>query len=313
MKIRIAPVVLALAAYAMPAAPAHAQEWRGVGRAGGFVVDEAKKPIQGVRVKATLPASQNRGPEPGTSKANGEWAVGGLTGGSWSLDFEKDGYETRRITVPISEGGRLLPLEIVMKKAVVVVVVDPNEAIKVRLTEASALMSAGKFAEARMIYEALQTEHPQVKQFRPLIARAYYGEGNKEKAIEILRAAATADPANVEVSMLLGNLLMEAGKADEAKAVMSAIDDSKVTDPVVYVNMGIGLLNEGKQAEAIPWLDRAITRFPTKADAYYYRGVSYLGIGKQAEAKADLEKFVKLAPADAPELPTAKKILESIK
>lgn len=304
-------VAMAVLASFSVAGNAAAQEWKGMGRVGGKVVDEKGKPLTGVAIKATMPVAGNRGPEPLSSNGKGEWAVGGISSGQWNLDFSKDGYEPRNITVSISEISRLKPLEIVMKNAVVVV--DPNAVIKEKLVEAAGLMAANKFAEARALYEQLQKAHPDVKQFTPLIARAHYGEGNKEKAIELLRAATAADPENAEVKMLLGNLLMEAGKSEEARTLMGAIDEAKVTDPVVFLNMGIGLINSGKQAEAIPWFDKAIARFPEKPDAYYYRGLAQLGLGKQAEAKADLEKYVKMAPADAPELVTAKKILETIK
>jgi predicted Zn-dependent protease len=312
MQKKFGAVVFAAAMVFAAAGSADAQEWRGMGRVGGKVVDESGKPIDGVKITATLPEAGNRGPAPIKSNSKGDWAVGGITGGRWALDFEKEGYETRHLAAPVSENSRLLPMEIVMKKAAPAAP-DANEVIKAKLTEAAALMAASKFVEARAIYEELQKAHPEVKQFTPLIARAYYGEGNKEKAIELLRTAVAADPDNAEVKMLLGNLLMESGKAEEARALMSAVDESKVTDPVVFLNMGIGLFNDGKQAEAIVWFDKAIAKFPEKADAYYYRGLSQLGLGKQAEAKADLEKYVKLAPADAPELATAKKILETIK
>jgi tetratricopeptide (TPR) repeat protein len=291
---------------------AHAQEWRGLGRVGGKVVDESGKPVEGVTVKAVMPASQNRGPGDSKTKSNGEWAVGGIARGQWALDFVKEGYQTASISVVVQEGARIPPMEIVLKKAAPEAV-DPNIALQAKLREAAGLMNAKQYAAARAIYEALEAEHPQVKQFKPLIARAYYGEGNKEKALELLREASAADPENVEVKMLLGNLLMEAGKADEAKTVLASVDDSKITDPVVYINIAIASINDGKHADALPWLDKAVAKFPDQADAYYYRGISYLATGKNAEAKADLTKFIAMAKPDAPELPTAKKILESIK
>ncbi len=61
------------------AASASAQEWRGSGRVGGFVLDDASgQPLEGVVVKAVMPSSGNRGPGDGKSKKNGEWAVGGV-------------------------------------------------------------------------------------------------------------------------------------------------------------------------------------------------------------------------------------------
>jgi len=302
-------VVMALL---MLVATAHAQDWRGMARAGGKVVDEESgKPIEGVTIKAMFPQSGNRGPE-NKSNAKGEWAIGGVASGMWAVDFIKDGYEIRSISVAIAEGGGRRPMEIRLKKKAAPAP-DANAEVTAKLVEAAAMMGNKQYADARVIYEELAAKHPEVKQFRPLIARTYYGEGNKALAIEHLRKAVEQDPANVEVQLLLGNTLMETGKAEEARQVLAAVDDSKVTEPTVYLNIGIGLINDNKQAEAVSWFDKAVARFPEHPDAYYYRGISHLSLGKTGEAKADLEKYVSIAPPDAPELATAKTILETIK
>ncbi|MBY0496807.1 MAG: tetratricopeptide repeat protein [Cyanobacteria bacterium] len=288
-----------------------AQEWRGMGRAGGRVIDQDGKPVAGVVVKATLPRAGNRGPE-SKSNARGEWAIGGIAGGEWALDFIKEGFETRRITVNVMESSRLPPMEIrLVAKAAPAV--DPNVEIRDKLTEAAGLMNSKQFARARVIYEDLAARYPDVKQFRPLIARSYYGEGNKKAAIDQLRHALAQDPGNVELTLLLGNTLMEEGHAEESRKLLASIDESKITEPTVFLNAGIALLNDKKTEEALPWFEKAVARFPSHADGYYYRGISQLALGKTAEAKADLEKYVSIAPADAPELVTAKKILESLK
>jgi tetratricopeptide (TPR) repeat protein len=303
-------LALILVSFMIAADLAFAQEWRGMGRVAGKVVDETKKPIEGVMVKATLPTAGNRGPQ-GKSNSKGDWTIAGIAGGSWAIDFEKEGYETKSISVSISELARIPPMEVVMKKAATAV--DANTEIKQKLTQAAALMNEKKFAEARAMYEALAAQYPDVPQFDPLMARAYYGEGNKVKAIEHLRAAAAKMPDNVEVKLLLGNILMEEGKTAEGRQILESVDESKVTDPTIYLNVAIGMINEGRQADAITWLDKAVARFPDQPDAYYYRGIARLGIGKQADAKADLEKFISIAPPDAVELPIAKKLLESLK
>ncbi len=302
--------VAILAVLLLPAG-AFAQEWRGMGRVAGKVVDEGGKPVSEVTIKATLPRAGNRGPE-GKSNAKGEWAIGGIASGDWAVDFVKDGYETRSITVSVTQGSRLPPMEIRLTKAAAAVP-EPNVEIQQQLTQAAALMNSKQFAQARAIYEALAAKYPEVKQFRPLIARSYYGEGNKDAAIEHLRKALAQDPGNVEITLLLGNTLMEQGQAEEARQMLASIDEAKVADPAIFLNAGIALLNDKKTADAVPWFDKAVTRFPTHADAYYYRGISYLSLGKTAEAKADLEKYISIAPADAPEVATARKILETMK
>jgi tetratricopeptide (TPR) repeat protein len=302
---------VAILAVLLSAPGAVAQEWRGMGRVGGKVVDEDGKPVAGVVVKATLPRAGNRGPE-GKSNARGEWALGGIAGGEWALDFSREGYETRSITVQVMETTRLPPMEIRLARKAAPAV-DPNTEIRDKLTEAAGLMNAKEFAKARAIYEALSAKYPEVKQIRPLVARSYYGEGNRRAAIEQLRLALAQDAGNVELTLLLGNTLMEEGHADEARKILDSIDESKITDPTVLVNAGIALLNDRKTEEALPWFDKAVTRFPADPVGYYYRGITLLSLGKTPEAKADLEKYVSIAPADAPELAIAKKILETLK
>lgn len=306
---RLSRVVVAALALAF-AGSAQAQVWRGMGRIAGKISDEAGKPIAGVTVKAALTSADGAGPT-ATSNAKGEWVIGGIGSGQWVITFSKEGYESARVPLRFSESMRLPPGEIVLKKTVVVV--DPNEEIKTGLVEAAGLMNTKRYAEARAIYEGLAAKYPTVPNFAPLIARAYYGEGNKAKAIEHLRLAVSTDPGNVEVQLLLGNILMEEGEAEEARQILAAVDDTKITSPMAYLNIGIAMINEGKHADAVGWLDKAIARFPAEPDAYYYRGISYLSLGKTPEAKADLEKFVTIAKPDAAELPLAKKLLESIK
>jgi tetratricopeptide (TPR) repeat protein len=290
---------------------AFAQEWRGQGRVAGKITDEAGMPLEGVAVKATLPSSENRGPNAQKSNAKGDWSIGGITGGSWVIEFSKDGYKTRTLTVPVSESSRLPPGTLKMEK--VVAVVDPNDVIRERLEVAAGLMTSGKFTEARAIYEELSTQYPTVKQFKPLIARAFHGEGNTTRAIELLKESVAADAELVEVKVLLGTLQIGAGQIAEGQATLASIDASRVTDPTVFVNIGISLMNDKKPADAIEWLTKGVTTFPKDASAYYYRGIAQLSLSNTAAAKADLEKFVSIAPADASELPTAKKILETIK
>ena len=146
-----------------------------------------------------------------------------------------------------------------------------------------------------------------------LLARAFHGAGNTARAIDLLKEVVADDPGLVEVKVLLGTLQIGAGQMAEGQATLDSIDAARVTDPTVFVNIGISLMNDKKLADAITWLTKGVTTFPKDASAYYYRGIAQLSLGNTAEAKTDLEKFVSIAPADASELATAKKILETIK
>ena len=277
-----------------------------MGRVSGKITDESGAPVEGAEVVATMGAGRF------AAKTNrkGEWALGGLGRGEWSIDFTKEGFEKRSISVGVSDSTRIPPIPIVLKKAAPVV--DPNAEIKVELEKASHLLKAGKHADARGSYEALLAKYPEAYQLHTLIARTYSAENQHDKAIEHLKAALATQPDNVEWKLLLGSEQAVAGKADEAKATLASIDESKVRDATPYLNIGITLYNANQTREAQTYFDKAITLFPKTGDAYYYRGLTHLQLGSNDEAKSDLTKFLELAP-DAPEAEMARKILAQLK
>lgn len=277
-----------------------------MGRVSGKITDDSGAPLEGAEVVATM------GPGRFTAKTNrkGEWAIGGLGRGEWAIDFAKDGYEKRSISVGVSDSTRIPPIAIVLKKAAPMV--DPNAEIKVELEKASQLLKADKNAEARGAYEALLAKYPEAYQLHPLIARTYSAENQHGKAIEHLNAALAKQPDNVEWKLLLGSELAVAGKAEEAKATLASVDEAKIKDATPYINIGITLYNANKAKEAQVYFDKAVTLFPKEPDGYYYRGLTHLQLGNNDAAKADMTKFLELAP-NAPEAEMAKKILAQLK
>jgi tetratricopeptide (TPR) repeat protein len=298
---------VALVLAILMSAASAAQEWRGMGRISGKITDESGAPVEGAQVVATMGAGRF------TAKTNkkGEWAIGGLGRGEWALDFEKQGFEKRAISVGVSDLTRVPPVEIVLKKAAPPAA-DPNVEIKAELERASQMLRAGSHAEARAVYEALLVKYPEAYQLHSLVARTYSAERQHDKAIEHLRTALARQPDNVEWKLLLGSELAMAGKSDEAKATMASIDETKVKDATPYLNIGITLYNVNQTREAQAYFDKAIALFPKEGDAYYYRGLTHLQLGNNAAAKLDLTRFIELAP-DAPEADMAKKILAQLK
>jgi tetratricopeptide (TPR) repeat protein len=301
------------------AATASAQAWRGQGHVGGKVTDEAGKPIEGVTVKLFLPSGSG-GFDVKTGK-NGEWAAGGIGSGGWQIDFIKNGYEPRRITVDVEQMNRLPMIPITLKKAAP----DPNEVISGELKKAAVLVGEKKYAEAQAIYADLLQKYPQVYQLEISIARAYHLEGAHDKEIAHFKKYLEKDPNNVEVKLLAGAEMISKGDPEEGKQLLASVDTAAVKDPMVFVNVGINLLNQNKVRDALPFFEKAVTRFPESPDAYYYRGMSEVQLGttirpdNQAEGdkllaagKADLAKFLQMAP-NAPEAAGAQKMLEALK
>jgi tetratricopeptide (TPR) repeat protein len=287
-------------------APLSAQS-RGGGRMSGKVVDEAGKPIIDVEVKA-VKVGEAQVFQTKTDR-KGEWALGGLAGGEWNIDFAKPGLETVQQSAFIRDGQRLPQLAITMRVAPP----DPREGINKEMERAAEHIKGGRVADARKIYEDLLVKFPTVHQFHNFIGRTYAAENNMPKAIEHVKIALEKEPDNAETKLLLAELLQTAGQKDEAKAILDTVDVTQAKDPFVFVNVAINYINDNKAPQAIELLTKLIAQFPNETQLLYYRGRAYLASSKFDEAKADLEKFVAANPTTAQkELEDAKKILEQL-
>src|ERR1051325_8969553 len=74
---------------------------RGKARVRGTVTDEQKKPIEGVTVKFHSDNFQTDFEL--KTNAKGEWVAAAIAGGTWNIDFLKEGYKSKSISFPVSE------------------------------------------------------------------------------------------------------------------------------------------------------------------------------------------------------------------
>jgi tetratricopeptide (TPR) repeat protein len=305
MRLRQAVMTLAcmLALIALPVA-AFAQ--RGDARIAGKVVDEQGKPLQDVVIKATL---SGQPPLQAKTNRNGDFSINNMAGGSWEIEFTKEGFAPQRSKVDLQPDQEITAVEVKMAKPQA----DPNIEIQAEAKKAQEMLQNKQYAEGRKIYESLLVKYPDLHQLHEFIGRTYAAEGNYEQAIEHVRMAVDKDPANVQGQVFLGDLLMEKGDKAEAQKIFESIDLSKVEDPAPFINLAITKINDQKADEALLLIDKLMARFPKESSLYYYRGRANLSAKKMPEAKADLEKFVASALPDARELPDARKILEQMK
>lgn len=303
--ILFAPIALAVLALA---APAFAQT-HGMGRIFGTIKDEGGQPIADAQIKA----SRTDGSGALTAKTNkkGDWAIAGMAPGGWNVDVSKEGYQTRSVTVQVSELQRLPSMDIALRA--VKKVIDPNDEIRDQLQKADAQFAAKQYAEARAAYEQLLAKYPEAWQIELRIARAWAADNQPDKALEHLQNAQTKQPDNVEVKLLTAAELIDMKRVAEANALLASIDMTKVKDPVVFLNAGIALINQGKTGEAKTMFDQVVQHFPDNPDGYYFRARAYLAMSEFAGAKADLQKFVAMPGADPGEVADAKKILDQLK
>ena len=297
----------ALAALALLAPPsASPQDWKGSGRIEGVVTDESGKPIPDVTIKAALP--ERGGSTSLKSDKKGRWVLGGIVAGAWNLDFEAEGYVTKRITVPLpAESARLAPVKVPLVKS------GPPPELVAASKKAEELYQAGKFEEARAEFLKLLEMRPELAPtVNQRIGFSYIQEKNYAKALEYLEKVLQAEPDNAQIRAIAAQAALEGKMPDRARELLAGLDTSQINNPDLIFNMGVNFLNMGDTPTAIDYFTKTIGADPKYVDAYYRRALGYLGQGKTAEAKADFQKVVELQP-EGDMATMSKKALEQIK
>jgi tetratricopeptide (TPR) repeat protein len=300
---------LLAAAAVLAAAPAFAQDWKGMGRVEGKVLDSDGKPIVGASVKLDLPS--RGGGTTVKSDKKGRWAVGGIAAGNWNLDVEAAGYAPKKASFQLaSESQRLGGIDIVLEASGPK---GPPPEVLEALKKADDAYKGQRFEEAIAEYNKLLALRPDLavtihQQIGfSLIQLKKYGE-----ALDHLQKVVDAEPANQRMKAIMAQAAVEGGLMDRALPLLSSLDDAAIASPDVYFNIGVGFLNANKPEEAITYFTKAIAKDPAYADGYFRRGLAALQLGRMAEAKTDLQKLLELQPT-GPQADLAKKALESLK
>lgn len=315
--------VMLLATFLAASSIAAAQDWRG-GRArvDGTVKNEKGEPIPGCKVMMRWGKSTHGGPDL-TTDARGQFAIFGLAGGPWDVDFDAAGYATKKISVSLQEGARNPALEVRLDpqpraQATAASAGQPQVLVGGKkisketadaIEQGNAAMTAKNWAAARQSYLKASAELPDNAALLQRIAAAYLGEGNSKEALAYARQAADKNPSDPAAWWMIAELELQQGNLDAGRAALDRVPADKITDPQPYMNIGILLINKKKPAEAESAFDRAIAINPDAWDGYYYRGLCRLQLKKNGGAKADLQKARELNPGG----PEAKEIDDLLK
>jgi tetratricopeptide (TPR) repeat protein len=321
MRLRMTILAVLLAASSIAAA----QDWRG-GRArvDGTVKNEKGEPIQGCKVMMRWGKSTHGGPDL-TTDARGQFAIFGLAGGPWDVDFDAAGYATKKIGISLQEGARNPSLEIQLDpqpkaQAPAAPAAEPQILVGGKkisketadaIEEGNAAMTAKNWAAARRSYLKASAELPDNAALLQRIAAAYLGEGNSKEALAYARQAADKNPSDPTAWWMIAQLELQQGNLDAGRAALEQVPADKITDPQPYMNIGILLINKKKPAEAESAFDKAIALKPDAWDGYYYRGLCRLQLKKNGEAKADLQKARELNPG-GPEVKEIDDLLKTL-
>ncbi|MFH2041446.1 MAG: tetratricopeptide repeat protein [Acidobacteriota bacterium] len=265
-----------------------AQNYKGKGRVIGFVYDEEQKPIEGVKVKLFSHLA-NDGFEVFTDAA-GKWVAAWLRGGSWDLDFEKVGFEPRRISVEFHQYQRNPDITLTLKALEGLLLTDE---LKKALTESNNLFAEGKYQESITAYEAILLEYPDAYIINKNIGNAYFQMENYVKAEEYYQKVLELDAESNDIKLAIGNCCANRGESEQALEWYGKISFDELKDPIVLYNIGTNYYNLGKIEDALKYYKRSVEIQENFEDGLYQLGLAYLALTRYKESLEVFEKYLK--------------------
>ena len=265
-----------------------AQTYKGKGRIAGFILDQDGNPIEGVTVK--LFSLRANGGFEIQSDAEGQWVAAWIRGGGWNIDFEKFGYEPKKISVSITEmGKRMPPMEIRMTKIEGMVI---SEELKAELTQGNELFNEGQYTEAMAIYTKMLEENPDIYILNKNIGNCYFEMEQYDEAETYYQKILEQDPENNDARIAIGNCYANKGENETALEWYNKVEFESIKDATVLYNVGTNLYNSGNYTEALRYYQRSVEIQPDNLDGMYQLGLCNLTLGNKAEAIATFEKYL---------------------
>jgi Flp pilus assembly protein TadD len=186
-------------------------------------------------------------------------------------------------------------------------------ALAAQLDKGNAALGAGDVDGAIAAYEEVLAEAPDLPEVHHNLGLAYKRKEMWDEAGEEFRKAAELDPDFAEPHGALAVLLANAGHRDEA--IVEA-EQAVELDPenIDYLfNLAVLYKDSGKPREAEEAFLALEELDPENPEIQYHMGTTLLGLGKMDEAVARLEKYVEMAPDDAPNKASAQGMIDALK
>lgn len=268
-----------------------AQAWRGKGRVKGLVTEADGQPVPQVTVKM-FHVKSGSGFEVKTDD-RGEWAGNWLRNGLWYLDFEKEGYIPKKISLEIHETIKNADNVVSLKKAKAPLI--PKEILD-QLDKGNLLYAAGKFDEALAEYRNLLDKRPEFYQVNINIGNALMKKEDYAGALAGYRLVLDKDPSNAEALISAGNCLIELKDFPAALEMFGRIDLEDITDPVTLFNIGLIFFDNGDADKAVAYWSHSLKVKSDFLDSYYQLGLAHLRRNESAPALEAFKKYLELDP-----------------
>ena len=299
----------------------NAQANLGRGRISGMVVDEEKRPLEGVLIVAQSLTALNTKLETKTGK-KGYFAIGGLGTGMWRITAAKSGFMDAYQDIDVHQLKANPPVVLVLKDSVASTGAISEKGASDSLNRGNQLLAEEKYEEARIIFEKFLSQSPESYQIRLQIGMCWLKQGDLDKAEaelklvldKVLQTSGSYEKAATLSMQALAGLGEAAIKRNDIvagqKLFRQALEVSPTNEILAY-NVAEILFSNQKTDEAIQYYLLAIQIKKEWSKPYYKLGIVYLNKGDFTHALEYLRQFVALDPNN-PETPQVRNIIDTI-
>lgn len=267
------------------------QGYQGKGKIRGFVYDEEERPLEGVKVKL-YSLKAGAGFETSTDK-KGEWKALWIRGGRWNIDFEKAGYEPKKISFKVNEWKRDPDIEIKLKKIEGLVL---TEELKIVLEKGNKLYDEKRYEEAIEVFQGMLQEYPEAYIIYLNIGNSFFRMEKYEEAEEYYKKVLEKDPENTDVLVSIGNCYINRGQTEEAMKWYNKVKFEEINNPTTLYNIGNSLYESTQYNEALKYYQRAVEIENDFLEARYQLGLTYIALGRYKEALVEFENYLEYDP-----------------
>lgn len=267
------------------------QGHKGQARVRGFVYDEDGNPLDGVKVKLFSLRGQS-GLETVTD-SKGSWVAAWIRGGKWNIDFEKVGYEPKKISAEFFETKKNPDIEISLKKIEGPIL---TKELSGEVEKGNNLFGEERYEDAMEVYKKILEDFPDAYAVNKNIGNCYFQMGKYDLAGQYYQKVLEREPDDDEIKLAIGNCYANRGEDERALEWYNKIKFEEINDATVLYNIGTNFYNISQFAEALRYYKRAVEIQNNFLDGLYQLGLTHLTLGQYQEAIEVLESYLKHDP-----------------
>ncbi len=277
------------------------------------VVDENKKPLEGVKITITMNKRKNFRKELVTDKKGVARVT--LNIALYTVRFEKEGYVAyETYAKPIISDKKVMNIQLLSQEAALKQQeskLSPEEKGVLAYNQAVEYLKKKDDKDAYPLLKKAVELNPQLAFAWFHVGRIALEQNKLDEAENALLKAIELNSSMGGAYAMLADIYKKKGDEKNYQKYHKKAEEMGAISPAEYYNKAVEYINAGNDKDAKVYLEKALKIDPKYADAYYQLGLLYLRQGDMNKCVEMLKKYLEVAP-DGPHAGDAKGLIQGL-